>query len=39
MKCGKNPKQRLQFVNTLYTFAETVNKGKWKPKFSYDIEF
>ena len=39
MRTGKNPQQRANFLKTIYGFAESLSRAKWKPKFEYDIGF
>ncbi|KOP66712.1 hypothetical protein AMS62_16815 [Bacillus sp. FJAT-18019] len=39
MRTGKNPQQRASFLNTMYRFAMSLSRSKWKPKFEYDIGF
>ena len=39
MRTGKNPQQRASFLTTIYGFAKSINKAKWKPKIEFDVGF
>ncbi|WP_233192416.1 HNH endonuclease domain-containing protein [Sporosarcina sp. P26b] len=39
MRTGNNSQRRASFLNGIYEFATTLNRGEWKPTHEYDVEF
>ncbi|WP_438298154.1 hypothetical protein [Sporosarcina sp. FA15] len=39
MRTGKNSQQRANYLNTMYGFAESLSRAKWKPRIEHDIGF